>query len=180
MNSVLPFTSNSHGRRHFSAPSLFNAPNTPLPGLALTASCSQLQLQKDQGRRRGRLCGRHGACWGSWWSPCPIREELRLPGHHSSSAPPGCWDLAVPSHPAGPCEMPLTRSRAGGAEGREVHGGQGGFVLLRAASAPSCSSLLHSQPSPIHLTGLKPNYRPREGVVQRQRCPLAWGMEMER
>lgn len=77
-------------------------------------------------------------------------------------------------------EMPWTRCGAGGAEEQEVDGGQGGSVLLRAASAPSCSSLLHSQPSPIHLTGLKPNYHPREGVAQQQRCPLASGMEMER
>lgn len=93
---------------------------------------------------------------------------------------PGCWDLAVPSCPARPCKMPWTRCGAGGAEEQEVHGGQGSSVLLRAASVPSCSSLLHSQPSPIHLTWLKPNYHPREGVVQQQRCPLASGMEMER
>lgn len=51
------------------------------------------------------MCGRHGACWGCLWSPSAIREELRAPGHHSSSAPPGCWDLAVPSRPARPCEQ---------------------------------------------------------------------------
>lgn len=149
MNSVLPFTSNSHRRRHFSSPSLFNAPNTPLPGLTFTASCSQLQLQKDQGRRRGSLCGRHGACWGSWWSPCPIREELRLPGHHSSSAPPGCWDLAVPSHPARPCEMPLTRSGAGGAGGARRARGlcptQSCLCPLLFFPAP-----LSAQPHPSH------------------------------
>lgn len=67
-------------------------------------SCSQLQLQKDQGRRRGRLCGRHGACWGCLWSPCPIREELRPPGHHSSSALLGSCGLSGPGCPQPPCQ----------------------------------------------------------------------------
>lgn len=147
-------------------------------------SCSQLQLQKDQGRRRGRLCGRHGACWGCLWSPCPIREELRPPGHHSSSALLGSCGLSGPGCPQPPCQAVRDAlDKVWGwwhGEGQEVDGGRGRSVLLRAASAPSCSSLLHSQPSPIHLAGLKPNYGAREGVVQRQRCPLASGMEMER
>lgn len=57
--------------------------------------------------------------------------------------------------------------------------GQGGSVLLRAASAPSSSSLRRSQLSPIHLSGLKPNYRPTattgRGMVQAAEIPISSG-----
>lgn len=56
--------------------------------------------------------------------------------------------------------------------------GKVGFVLLRAASAPSLSSLFCSQPSPIHLAGPKPNYHPiagtGRGVVQPE-MPISSG-----
>lgn len=56
-----------------------------------------------------------------------------------------------------------------------MDGGQGGSVLFGAAYATSSSSLLRSQPRPIHLAGLKPNYHPRRGVVQPAEMPISSG-----
>lgn len=110
MNSVLPFTSNSHMRRCFSAPSLFKVPNTTLLRLTLANILFTAAASKGPREKEGEAARCNTKPWSVLGLPTvTIRHQggaetpldttpALLP--RDAYGQPCCWDLPVPSHPA--------------------------------------------------------------------------------
>lgn len=104
MNSVLPFTSNSHRRRHFSSPSLFNAPNTPLLGLTLTNILFTAAASKGPGEKEGEIVWEARSMLGLPVVTMSHQGGAETPWTPLQLCSPGSCGLSGPGCPQPPCQ----------------------------------------------------------------------------